>query len=791
MTHIRADRPLHSEAKVVSHLPDLALKPIVLLLSLLAAIILGNAAAWAASTASIALTVTPSSVTLASGAVQQFTATVQGTANTRVNWSASAGTITNSGLFTAPVVAKTTAVTVTVTSAADPSKSATATVAVVSGSAPLINTVNVPKATIGQTYSFTLAADGGKLPYQWRIASGSLPSGIQLDSKTGVLSGTAESSGQFSFTAQVTDAGARTDTQNFNLNVSEKQSGSDTMPPQQSNFDGPAELPRVYVSSAMSDTPSPGKTWSVSAGGDLQQALNNAACGDTIALQAGATFTDRVEVPAKNCDDAHWITVRTSAPDSALPAEGMRITPCYAGVASLPGRPNYHCSNPKDVMAKIVMAKTGCGPFVFDAGANHYRFVGLEVTRTANSPIVYALISMTPGFTADHLVFDRMWLHGTARDETTKGIQLGGSTNVALVDSYLSDFHCTSHVGACTDSAGVGGGIGNNPMGPYKIVNNFLEAAGENILFGGAAATVTPADIEIRSNHMFKPLTWMKGQPGYVGGKDGYPFIVKNLFELKNAQRVLLEGNVMENSWGGFSQMGYGVLLTPKNHDNVCPVCQVTDVTIRYGTISHVASGIEIGNGLSDSGGAPLAGQRYSIHDLVIDDINGNLYNGFGNFAQVSMGKGNVPVLRDVSLQHITAFPKNALLNVGDKTSNKMSNFNFLNNIVSATDKPFTSTGGGSDNCAYHVRPLTLLDNCFAPYQFTSNALIAIPDSASDWPADNYFPDGAHGIFVNYNGGSGGDYHLVSGSPYKNAGTDGKDLGADIDAVLQYTATAR
>jgi hypothetical protein len=36
---------------------------------------------------------------------------------------------------------------------------------------------------------------------------------------------------------------------------------------------------------------------------------------------------------------------------------------------------------------------------------------------------------------------------------------------------------------------------------------------------------------------------------------------------------------------------------------------------------------------------------------------------------------------------------------------------------------------------------------------------------------------------VSYHGGDGGDYHLLSGSPYKNAGTDGKDLGADIDAI--------
>ena len=89
----------------------------------------------------------------------------------------------------------------------------------------------------------------------------------------------------------------------------------------------------------------------------------------------------------------------------------------------------------------------------------------------------------------------------------------------------------------------------------------------------------------------------MKGQPGYVGGADGNPFIVKNLFELKNAQRVLLDGNIMENTWGGFSQAGFAILLTPKNQAgakgvHLCPVCQVTDVTVRNTTISHVGGGL-------------------------------------------------------------------------------------------------------------------------------------------------------------------------------------------------------
>jgi hypothetical protein len=36
---------------------------------------------------------------------------------------------------------------------------------------------------------------------------------------------------------------------------------------------------------------------------------------------------------------------------------------------------------------------------------------------------------------------------------------------------------------------------------------------------------------------------------------------------------------------------------------------------------------------------------------------------------------------------------------------------------------------------------------------------------------------------VDYRGGNGGDYHLQSSSRYKRAGTDGKDVGADVDAI--------
>ncbi len=173
-----------------------------------------------------------------------------------------------------------------------------------------------------------------------------------------------------------------------------------------SGFDGPAELPRAYVKSSLLDTPSPGRTRVVKRGGDLQGAIEQAACGDTIQLEAAVTFAGKFVFPYKKCDDSHWITIRTSAPDSALPTEGARLTPCYAGVASLPGRPDFHCALVKNVLAKLQFDGRGrVGPIVFTPGANHFRFIGLEISRAAELTVAAAStwrlsIPFLPIFTA-------------------------------------------------------------------------------------------------------------------------------------------------------------------------------------------------------------------------------------------------------------------------------------------------------------------------------------------------------------------------------------------------------
>lgn len=560
--------------------------------------------------------------------------------------------------------------------------------------------------------------------------------------------------------------------------------------------DGPAELPRVYVSSSMASTPAPGKRILVPAGANLGDALRSAHCGDTLLLQAGATFNGNYGLPAKPCDDQHWIVIRTSAPDSALPAEGKRISPCYSGVSSLPGRPSFNCASATKVMARIVA--TNGGPITFHNAANHYRLgPGLEITRPLNTVGFTDLISTSGA--ANSIVVDRDWIHGVPQYDTMRGVMLSGITRAAVVDSYLNDFHCAATIGDCADSQAITGGTGDYPQGIWKIHDNFLEAAAETILFGGSARnSVTPGDIEISNNHMFKPMTWMPGQPGFVARPNtnssvctktpGYcAFVVKNLFELKNAQRVLLDGNILENCWAGFSQYGYAILVNGLNIANATlSYISVMDVTIRYNRSSHTASVFV----LADPGPDTLPIGKFSIHDNVFDDVSPKYQNGetIGGFSEYTYCSSSPCKNGNISINHNTVLmsqPNKWFAVVGAVTG-PIPNWTYTNNIVSV-NSGISVINVGSNGCASGQKTnASKIAACFSPFTMTHNALIG---GSGTWPAGNHFPTSPSAAkFVNYNNGNGGNYALLSSSPYHNAGTDGKDLGANIGAVNSHTA---
>jgi uncharacterized protein YjdB len=193
-----------------------------------------------------------------------------------------------------PTATGTSSFTVRVTDAA--ARTSSQALSIVVGTGVTITTTTLPAGTVTTAYSQTLAASGGTTPYTWSIASGTLPAGVTL-SAAGVLSGTPTATGTSSFTVQVTDAAARTDTQALSLVVGTGVTITTTT------------LPAGTVSSAYTQTlaASGGTTpytWSI-ASGTLPAGLTLSAAGvlsGTPTATGTSSFTVQVTDAAARTD---------------------------------------------------------------------------------------------------------------------------------------------------------------------------------------------------------------------------------------------------------------------------------------------------------------------------------------------------------------------------------------------------------------------------------------------------------------------------------------------------------
>ena len=74
--------------------------------------------------------------------------------------------------------------------------------------------------------------------------------------------------------------------------------------------------------------------------------------------------------------------------------------------------------------------------------------------------------------------------------------------------SRLTDCHDRGY-----DTQAIGGW---NGPGPFTIENNYLEAAGENFMLGGADPSIpnlVSENIVIRHNYMSRPMSWREKAP--------------------------------------------------------------------------------------------------------------------------------------------------------------------------------------------------------------------------------------------------------------------------------------
>jgi PKD repeat protein len=226
----------------------------------------------------------------------------------------------------------------------------------------------------------------------------------------------------------------------------------------------------------------------VPAGGDLQRALNDARPGDTILLQENAEFVGNFVLPMKTGDA--WIVLRSAAPDTVLPGAGIRIQPSHASLLARLRSPNSS-------------AALRTAP-----GAHHWDIRYIEFR--ANQGGLGDIIQLGDGSSAQnslaqvphHLVLNHVYVHGDPLFGQKRGIALNAAT-VTISDSHISD--CK---GVGQDTQAIGGW---NGPGPYVIENNYLEAAGENVLIGGsdpAIPNLVADNVTVRRNYFSRPMSW-------------------------------------------------------------------------------------------------------------------------------------------------------------------------------------------------------------------------------------------------------------------------------------------
>src|SRR4029077_7943394 len=130
-----------------------------------------------------------------------------------------------------------------------------------------------------------------------------------------------------------------------------------------------------------------------------------------------------------------------------------------------------------------------------EPASHHFRFVGIEMRPAKGASLVNVVLLGSRETTVvelpHHIILDRCFIHGDPLQGSRRGIALG-SRETAVIDSWISDFKERT-----ADSQAIAGW---NGPGPFRIENNYLEGAGENVMFGGADPTVhglVPSDVEV------------------------------------------------------------------------------------------------------------------------------------------------------------------------------------------------------------------------------------------------------------------------------------------------------
>ncbi len=455
----------------------------------------------------------------------------------------------------------------------------------------------------------------------------------------------------------------------------------------------------------------------VKRGGDFQAALNQARPGDTIKLEAGATYPGPFTLPRKNGDS--FITITTSAQAADLPAAGERVNP-----------KRHSQSMPKlisETVEPVVLATDG---------AHHYRFVAVEFGGTKDGVGNIVQIGSSAEKTMEelphHIEFDRVYMRATSPLGQRRGIAANGK-HVKVLNSHIEGIRRKGD-----ESQAIAAW---STDGPIEIINNYLEAAAINILFGGGAPVMplVPTDCIVKDNHLNKPVEWK-----------GTDWVVKNLFEIKNGKRIRIENNLMTHNWG-MGQDGMAVLFTTRMDSGEATV--IEDITFTHNIVRGS------GGALSVMGEEGAGGRRLTIRNNIFEDIDGAKWNSAGRFMKATDWDGLI-------------IESNTILQTGNISvayGDPVKGFVFRNNIVFENEYGFAGDG---------LRPgRDVIVKAFSNGVVQGN--IVIGGHERNYDRSNILLPSIESL--KFRDAATGDYRLAADSPYRRRGVGGMHIGADLD----------
>lgn len=498
----------------------------------------------------------------------------------------------------------------------------------------------------------------------------------------------------------------------------------------------PMNLPMLPADTVDASVPPvTGRTIRVSANdpASLQAALNSAVGGDQVVLPDNSEYVGNFTLPRHAGSGA--VTVRS---ETVTTAAGTRVTPAVASSFARIITPN--------VAAAVATA----------ASAANWHLLGLSISLRPGAVDNYGIVTIGTGSEnalsqfASNIVLDRVMINGGVTGNTSRCVGFNGNS-LAVVDSWLAECHAKGR-----DAQAIGGWSG---LGPFLIQNNHLEGSGQNIMFGGAdpaVANVSPSDITIRGNHLFKPMSWGNGK-----------WTVKASFELKHAKRLLFENNVIENHWAD-AQVGFAILIQAANQDNTAPWSIIQDITIRSNIIRNSTSGFNLLSRVTVGGRiSNQPTKRVLVRNNIFTDIGHDPVTGaVGRYVQLMSDHEDVSIVENT---FVGTGANNAVIFDGEPSKR----LTIFNNVFGPSAYGFIGSGFGEGTASIAQ---------FAPGALVRGNVLA-GHIERLYPASNFFPAALQSSdFMN---AGGGDFTLRQALPF--SASDGALVGADGQSILAAT----